>query len=77
MRGRLENLAIRGIVCKLGYEGLSAFAGDLVRDYLARNGRPRVGAVDRLFQTLAIRQIAEAGRPDPAAMRPSLLGRVG
>jgi hypothetical protein len=33
--------------------------------------------VDRLFQTLAIRQIAEAGRPDPAAMRPSLLGRVG
>lgn len=77
MRGRLENLAIRDIVYTSGYEGLPAFADDMVNDYLARHGRPAVGALDWLFQTLAIRQMVDSRRPDPALMTPVLAARTG
>ena len=76
MRGRLENLAIRGIVYEQGYEGLPAYADDMLLDYLARNAPPRQSPVNRPFQALALRQIRASRRPDQARLRPELAARV-
>jgi hypothetical protein len=72
MRGRLENLAIRSIVYGEGYEGLPRYADDMVMAFVTKHGRPRVPALDRPFQALALRQIQAGGRPDPASLEPIL-----
>jgi glycosyltransferase involved in cell wall biosynthesis len=77
MRGRLENLAIRHIVYHQGYEGLPEYADDMVRTYLTRHGRPAVSIRNRPFQALAIREIQNSHRPDPARLQPVLLRRLG
>lgn len=63
MRGRLENLAIRSIVYDSGYEGLPEYADDMVNAYLSAHGPPRVAGLDRIFQSLAIRQMRAQPRP--------------
>ncbi len=77
MRGRLENLAIRSIVYQHGYEGLPEYADDMVTAYVARHGRPAVSLLDRPFQSLALRQIAAAHRPEASRLTPALLRRQG
>jgi hypothetical protein len=76
MRGRLENLAIRGIVYQHGYEGLPEYADDMVNAHLSRHATPGAALLDRPFQLLALRQIREASRPDPALLRPVLMQRL-
>ena len=76
MRGRLENLAIRGIVYEHGYEGLPEYADDMILSYLAKNPEPRQSPIDRPFQALALRQIRASSRPDPERLKPVLLERV-
>jgi glycosyltransferase involved in cell wall biosynthesis len=76
MRGRLENLAIRAIVYNHGYEGLPEYADDMVTAYLSHHGRPSPAPLDRPFQTLALRQIGAAVRPDAASLEPTLLRRL-
>jgi glycosyltransferase involved in cell wall biosynthesis len=76
MRGRLENLAIRDIVYKAGYEGLPEYADDMILQYLASNQLPRTTALSRPFQALALRQIQASRRPDPQRLRPVLLDRL-
>lgn len=77
MRGRLENLAIRDIVYKHGYEGLPEYADDMTRTFLGRHALPPATPVDRLFRALALRQIRTARRPDPRRLEPVLLRRLG
>jgi glycosyltransferase involved in cell wall biosynthesis len=62
-RGLIENAAIKSIIYEGGYEALPAFADDMMRDYLTARAAPRVGAADRLFQYLALREIARSERP--------------
>jgi len=62
-RGLIENAAIKSIIYEGGYEALPAFADDMMRDYLAAHEAPRVGAAQRMFQHLALREIARAERP--------------
>jgi glycosyltransferase involved in cell wall biosynthesis len=76
MRGQLENLAIRSIVYRAGYEALPEYADDMIRTYLASNPVPRAAATDRIFQTLALRQVRAARRPDSARLQPTLLTRL-
>jgi hypothetical protein len=75
-RGRLENLAIRSIVYTKNYEGLPEYADTMITSYLDHFGRPKVSALDRYFQSLALRQVRFAQRPEPASMRPVLLCRL-
>ncbi len=77
MRGRLENLAIRSIVYVHNYEGLPVYAVDMVNAFLAEHGRPAVSILDRPFQTLALRQLRAARRPDPGRLKPVLMQRSG
>jgi hypothetical protein len=77
MRGRMENLAIRGIIYQNGYEGLPEFADDLVKDWLSRKARPAVSLPDRPFLALAVRQIKAARPLDRASLEPVLLRRSG
>ena len=77
MRGQLENLAIRAIVYERGYEGLPEYADDMVNAYLAAHGRPKVAPADRLFQALAIRQIAAAHRLDAGRLVSAPMHRTG
>ena len=76
MRGRLQNLAIKSVVYKHGYEGLPKNADDMVKAYLAEHGRPAVPLPDRIFQMLALRQIEDAPKPDPAKLEPVLSHRI-
>jgi hypothetical protein len=76
-RGRLENLAIRSIVYKHGYEGLPEHADDMVNAYLAEHAKPDPSVLDRPFQALALRQIRAARHPDPASLEPVLVRRLG
>jgi len=66
MRGVIENAAIKEVIYKKGYEGLPGSADDMLRQHVAAHGVPRVAAVDRVFQRLALRQLARAVQPDPA-----------
>ncbi len=77
MRGRLENLAIRDILYVHNYEGLPEYACDMVNGFLARNGPPAVGFLDRPFRMLALRGIRAARRPDTARLEPVLMRRLG
>jgi hypothetical protein len=77
MRGQMENLAIKSVVYVSGYEGLPEYAGDMVKTYLARQGRPAVAVPDRPFQAMAIRQIRAGRRPDPKLLEPVLMQRLG
>jgi hypothetical protein len=77
MRGRLENLAIRSIVYERGYEGLPAYADEMVLSYLSEHGRPNVSLPSRPFQALALRDIRATRRPDPELLEPKLMARLG
>lgn len=70
MRGAIENAAIKSIIYQNGYEKLSGNADDMIQDYLAEHNAPRVSAMDRVFQKLAIKQAAQAVRPTPEALVP-------
>ena len=76
MRGRLENLAIRGIVYRQGYAGLPEYADDMIEDYLSHYPLPPVVAADRIFRALALRQIGTFRRPDRDLLEPALLSRL-
>jgi hypothetical protein len=76
MRGRLENLAIRGIVYQHGYEGLPAWSDEMILSFVAQHGLPPASPVDRFFRRLALRQVRAANRPDPARLEPVLLRRL-
>lgn len=66
MRGVIENAAIKQIIYGAGYEGLPGSADDMLRQYVAAHGVPDVTAVDRVFQRLALRQLAQSVQPAPA-----------
>ena len=70
MRGKLQNLALRDVIYRLGYEGLPAYADDMVRDYLARHRAPAVPLTDRPFMARALRELGQAVAPDPASLEP-------
>lgn len=76
MRGRLENLAIRGIVYDHGFEGLPEYADDMIKTHLAQHAPPHVSLFDRTFQALALRQIRASRLPDPARLVPALASRL-
>ncbi|MSP03639.1 MAG: hypothetical protein EXR07_21760 [Acetobacteraceae bacterium] len=73
MRGQLENLAIRSIVYDKGYEGLPAYADEMIHAYLATHDLPGVPPLDRPFQALALRQIQQFRRPAPELLAPVLV----
>ena len=70
MRGKLQNLALRDVIYRLGYEGLPANADDMVRNYLARHGVPVVPLINRPFMAHALRELGQAAAPDPASLEP-------
>ena len=59
-QGRIENLAIEQVIRTMGFEGLPATVNSLVEHYLADHPRPKATALDRPFQTLALRQLSHA-----------------
>lgn len=65
MRGIIENAAIKSIIYKAGYEGLPLDCNDMIRDYLATHGVPKVPPMDRIFMQLAVRQAASAPKFTP------------
>ncbi len=69
MRGRIENEAVKQIIYSRGYAALPAFADDMIRDYLAGHGIPKVSLLERPFIELAVRQHRSATRPDPADLQ--------
>ncbi len=62
MRGIIENAAIKSIIYKAGYEGLPLDCNDMLQDYLATHGIPKVPIIDRIFMHLVVNQIASAPR---------------
>ena len=66
MRGRLQHQAMKAIIYRDGFAGLPADADDLVREHILEHGVPATSIADRLFMTLALRQIRGARKPDPA-----------
>ncbi len=73
MRGRLQNAALKEIVYRKNYEGLPEDADDMVRRHIAVHGTPRVAWPDRLFQALALHELKEAHKPEPATLVPQRL----
>jgi len=70
MRGRIENAALEVIIYRDGFSGLPAFADDMIADYLATHGAPKVSLADRAFMRMAIRRSAAARRPSPEDLAP-------
>ena len=77
MRGRLENLAIRGIVYTGNYQALPEYADDMIQAHLRTHALPPVPPLDRFFRRLALRQIQAARLPEAARLEPTLLARLG
>jgi len=73
MRGRLENLAIRSIVYQRGFEGLPQYSDDMIRTFLASYKPPRIALPDRLFMSLAKRQVMASVPPDAVRLLPERL----
>ena len=57
MRGLLENRAISDIIYRLGYVGLPPRADDMVLQYIAKHGVPRIRISQRPLMALAIREL--------------------
>jgi hypothetical protein len=71
-RGRLENAAIKTIIYRSGYDGLPAFADDMIRDWLAELAAAhRRKSFRDPFTRIALARLSRAVHPAPA----ELLGR--
>ncbi len=65
MRGRMENAAIKSIIYAQGYQGLPAYADDMIAGWLAQGGQVPCAATERPFMWLARRR---QSRPEPAEL---------
>ena len=70
MRGTIENVAIKTIIYKSGYEGLPSDADAMIRDHLAVHGAPPASLLDRTFLGMAIRHAASAVPFKPEDLMP-------
>lgn len=66
MHGMLQHQAMKAIIYRDGLAALPADVHHLVRDHLSEHGAPQTSITDRPFMALALRQVREARRPDPA-----------
>ncbi len=70
-RRKLQNAAVKELIYEKGYEGLPEHADDMVRQHLILHGTPKVGWRDRVFHSLALREIHRAPRTGAASLLPS------
>ena len=70
LTGRIQNAAFKEIIYRDGYKGLPEYANEMALAYVAKNGLPKAGLLDRLLQRIAMRELRQAQRFEPTALQP-------